>query len=63
MRRLCSTNSTVTFGVRPPFRLGAYRDVDDDVRATVSALRMSPFLDDREIRGFVLTSTTERCAR
>jgi carbonic anhydrase len=43
----------VTFGVRPPFRLGAYRNVDDDVRATVKALRESPFLDDREIRGFV----------
>jgi carbonic anhydrase len=42
-----------TFGVRPPFRLGAYRDVDADVRATVTALRESPFVDDSEIRGFV----------
>src|ERR1700685_905831 len=40
-------------GVRPPFRLGAYRDVDEDVRATVRALRDSPFVDDSEIRGFV----------
>lgn len=41
------------FGERPPFRLGAYDDVDADVRATVSALRASPFVGDTEIRGFV----------
>src|SRR5665213_2120370 len=40
-------------GERPPFRLGAYRDVDEDVRATVALLRQSPFVDDTEIRGFV----------
>lgn len=40
-------------GVRPPFRLGAYRDVDDDVRATLETLRASPFVDATEIRGFV----------
>ena len=44
---------TATFGVRPPFRLGAYRDVDDDVRSTVTTLRESPFIDGSEIRGFV----------
>lgn len=40
-------------GTRAPFRLGAYRDVDADVRATVAALRESPFVDTTEIRGFV----------
>jgi carbonic anhydrase len=40
-------------GARPPFRLGAYNDVDEDVRATVDALKSSPFVDDTEIRGFV----------
>lgn len=40
-------------GVRPPFRLGAYRDVDDDVRSTLATLRESPFVDTTEIRGFV----------
>jgi carbonic anhydrase len=40
-------------GVRPPFRLGAYRDVDDDVRATLATLRDSPFVDSTEVRGFV----------
>jgi len=41
------------FGLRPPFRLGAYRDVDLDVRSTVAVLRSSPFIDGTEIRGFV----------
>ena len=40
-------------GVRPPFRLGAYDDVELDVRATVASLRASPFVDATEIRGFV----------
>jgi carbonic anhydrase len=40
-------------GVRPPFRLGAYDDVESDVRATVASLRASPFVDSTEIRGFV----------
>ncbi|MHB1088804.1 MAG: beta-class carbonic anhydrase [Acidimicrobiales bacterium] len=41
------------FGERPPFRLGAYRDVDADVLTTVETLRRSPFVNDTEIRGFV----------
>ncbi len=44
-----------TLGARPPFRLGAYRDVDEDVRATVATLTSSPFIDDTEIRGFVFS--------
>jgi carbonic anhydrase len=44
---------TASFGVRPPFRLGAYKDVDTDVRTTVATLHASPFVDDTEIRGFV----------
>jgi carbonic anhydrase len=40
-------------GVRPPFRLGAYSDVDEDVRSTVATLVASPFVDSTEIRGFV----------
>lgn len=41
------------FGERPPFRLGAYDDIDLDVRATVETLKRSPFVNDNEIRGFV----------
>ena len=40
-------------GERPPFRLGAYADVDADVRSTVSSLRASAFVDGTEVRGFV----------
>lgn len=40
-------------GSRPPFRLGAYRDVDFDVRDTVATLKASPFISATEIRGFV----------
>jgi carbonic anhydrase len=39
--------------VKPPFRLGAFSDVEEDVRLTVRTLRESPFLSDAEIRGFV----------
>jgi carbonic anhydrase len=40
-------------GEVPPFSLGAYEDVDADVRDTVATLRQSPFLVTTEIRGFV----------
>lgn len=43
----------LTYGQRPPFRLGAYHDVDRDVRETVQALRHTPFVDGTDIRGFV----------
>jgi carbonic anhydrase len=42
-----------TFAERPPFRLGAYRDVDADVRETVETLRASSFVDGTTVRGFV----------
>ena len=43
----------VEFGERPPFRLGAYRDIRADVRETVATLAASRFVDSTEIRGFV----------
>ena len=42
-----------TFGERPPFRLGAYDDIDADVRATVTTLRENSFISSVEVRGFV----------
>lgn len=42
-----------SLGQRPPFRLGAYHDVDDDVRSTVETLRSNLFIAATEIRGFV----------
>ena len=41
------------FGERPPFALGAYRDVQADVQKSVATLRQSPFVDTTEVRGFV----------
>src|ERR1700677_1099935 len=38
---------------KPPFRLGAFKDVEEDTRQTVRTLRESPYLSDSEIRGFV----------
>lgn len=43
------------YGTRPPFRLGAYKDVDQDVRETVATLRANAFLLSTEIRGFVFS--------
>ncbi len=39
--------------VKPPFRFGAFADVEEDTRLTVRTLRESPFLSDAEVRGFV----------
>ena len=41
------------YGEPAPFRLGAYRDVEADVRETVGALTATRFVDSTEIRGFV----------
>jgi len=41
------------YGARPPFRLGAFKNVDQDVRDTVQKLRSSIYVLDTEIRGFV----------
>jgi carbonic anhydrase len=41
------------FGQRAPFRLGAFNDIEADVRSTVSTLEASAFLDNTEIRGVI----------
>jgi carbonic anhydrase len=41
-------------GIRPPFALEAFADLDDDVRQSIARVRASPFLPHREnVRGFV----------
>ena len=45
-------------GFAPPCRLGAYRDVEADVRATMAALETSPFVDTTDLRGFVFDVDT-----
>jgi carbonic anhydrase len=49
--------STITkeVGIALPFTLGAYSDVEDDVRATVATLASSPFITNTDIRGFVFS--------
>ena len=48
-------------GVRPPFALGAFSDLDADVRQSVSRIRLSPYLPYRdEVRGFVFDVLTGR---
>ena len=42
-------------GIRPPFSLEAFTDIDADVRQSMERIRQSPFLSHREaVRGFVL---------
>ncbi len=46
-------------GIRPPFALEAFRDVDADVRQSIARIKASPFIPHRDqIRGFVYEVTT-----
>ena len=48
-------------GIRPPFALEAFRDLDDDVRRSIARIKASPFLPHREaVRGFVFDVKTGR---
>ncbi|HKE77194.1 MAG TPA: carbonic anhydrase [Acidimicrobiales bacterium] len=48
-------------GVRPPFALGAFGDLEDDVRQSVARIEASPFLPrTRSVRGFVYEVETGR---
>jgi carbonic anhydrase len=41
-------------GSPPPFRLGAFRDVEEDLRSSMAAVRACPYLPHRdEVRGFL----------
>ncbi|HEY0397136.1 MAG TPA: carbonic anhydrase, partial [Acidimicrobiia bacterium] len=42
-------------GIRPPFALEVFTDLDGDVRQSMARVRHSPFLPHRDqVRGFVL---------
>ncbi len=46
-------------GVAPPLKLGAFSDLDQDVRESVARIKASPFLPHRDtVRGFVYDVTT-----
>lgn len=48
-------------GARPPFALGAFRDLDEDVRRGIRAVAECPFLPHRDaVRGFVYDVATGR---
>jgi carbonic anhydrase len=40
-------------GIRPPFALEAFPDLDDDVRQSIARVNASPFLPHKNVRGFV----------
>ncbi len=40
-------------GIRPPFALDAFADVDDDVRQSIARIQASPFIPNKNVRGFV----------
>jgi carbonic anhydrase len=48
-------------GARPPFPLGAFNDLDEDVRRSIRAVAECPFLPHRDVvRGFVDDVATGR---
>ena len=40
-------------GIRPPFALEAFPDLDDDVRQSIARIHASPFVPHKSVRGFV----------
>jgi carbonic anhydrase len=44
---------TADTGIRPPFALEAFPDVDDDVRQSTARVKASPFIPNKNVRGFV----------
>jgi carbonic anhydrase len=48
-------------GIRPPFALEAFGDVDEDVRQSLARIRTNPFIPRKEdVRGFVFEVETGR---
>lgn len=47
-------------GIRPPFALEAFPDVDADVRQTAARIQASPFVPSKNVRGFVYEVETGR---
>src|SRR5256884_9270098 len=48
-------------GIRPPFALEAFSDLQDDVRQTIARIKASPFIPTKDkIRGFVYDAKTRQ---
>lgn len=52
---------TAETGIRPPFALEAFADVDEDVRQSLARIRATPFVPETgKVRGFVYEVETGR---
>lgn len=40
-------------GIRPPFALEAFSDLDADLRQSIARIRSSPYIPEKNVRGFV----------
>src|SRR6195256_3798091 len=40
-------------GIKPPFALEAFPDLDEDIRQSIARIRESPFIPHKNVRGFV----------
>src|SRR2546421_5723162 len=40
-------------GIKPSFALEAFPDLDEDVRHTIARIKSSPFIPNKNVRGFV----------
>ena len=50
---LCATIANEV-GTAPPYRFGAFHDIDESVRASITRVREHPFLPHRDrVRGFI----------
>jgi carbonic anhydrase len=47
-------------GSRPAFELGAFRDLEEDVRRSIARIEASPFVPHKQVRGFVYDVDTGR---
>jgi len=45
-------------GVKPRFALEAFPDLDEDVRQSIARIRESPFIPNKNVRGFVFDVAT-----
>ncbi|WP_419917958.1 beta-class carbonic anhydrase [Candidatus Poriferisocius sp.] len=50
---------TADTGIRPPFALEAFPDLNDDIRQSIARIQASPFIPNKnDIRGFVYDCAT-----
>jgi carbonic anhydrase len=47
-------------GIKPRFALEAFPDLDEDIRQSIARIRESPFIPNKNIRGFVFDVGTGR---